>query len=84
MHIMHIPFHFSRYANRAKQIKTKAVVNENPLDKLIRELKEENDKLKAKLAGGLEPSVNPLDPEGIATRFNIQLPSCPNVFPLLI
>ena len=28
-----------RYADRAKQIKTKAVVNENPVDKLIRELK---------------------------------------------
>ena len=28
-----------RYADRAKRIKTKAVVNENPVDKLIRELK---------------------------------------------
>jgi len=28
-----------RYADRAKRIKTKAVVNENPMDKLIRELK---------------------------------------------
>lgn len=28
-----------RYADRAKKIKNKAVVNENPLDKLIRELK---------------------------------------------
>jgi len=27
-----------RYADRAKQIKTKAVINENPIDKLIREL----------------------------------------------
>ena len=27
-----------RYADRAKCIKTKAVVNENPVDKLIREL----------------------------------------------
>jgi kinesin family protein 1 len=28
-----------RYADRAKKIKTKAIINENPLDKLIRELK---------------------------------------------
>jgi kinesin family protein 1 len=35
-----------RYADRAKRIKTKAVVNENGIDKMIRELKEENDRLK--------------------------------------
>lgn len=34
-----------RYADRAKQIKTKAVVNEDPTEKLIRELKEENERL---------------------------------------
>ena len=28
-----------RYADRAKRIKTKAVVNENPIEKLIRQLK---------------------------------------------
>ena len=28
-----------RYADRAKRIKNKAVVNEDPMDKLIRELK---------------------------------------------
>ena len=38
-------------ADRAKQIKTKATVNESPTDKLIRELKEENDKLKKMLEG---------------------------------
>ncbi|GAB1601978.1 hypothetical protein Ahia01_000476400 [Argonauta hians] len=38
-----------RYADRAKQIKNKAVVNENPIDKLIRELKEENELLKKSL-----------------------------------
>lgn len=38
-----------KYADRAKQIKNKAVVNENPQDKMIRELKEENEKLKALL-----------------------------------
>ena len=28
-----------RYADRAKKIKNKATVNENPMDKMIRELK---------------------------------------------
>ena len=41
-----------RYADRAKKIKNKAVVNENPMDKLIRELKEENERLKKAMAGG--------------------------------
>ena len=41
-----------RYADRAKKIKNKAVVNENPMDKLIRELREENEKLKKFLDGG--------------------------------
>ncbi|XP_048735911.1 kinesin-like protein KIF28 isoform X5 [Ostrea edulis] len=41
-----------RYADRAKKIKNKAVVNENPLDKLIRELKEENEKLKKAMESG--------------------------------
>jgi pSer/pThr/pTyr-binding forkhead associated (FHA) protein len=40
-----------RYADRAKKIKTRAVVNESPLDKLIRELREENEKLKRSLEG---------------------------------
>ncbi|XP_062501904.1 kinesin-like protein KIF28 isoform X2 [Corticium candelabrum] len=41
-----------RYADRAKKIKTRAVVNESPLDRLIRELRAENDKLKRQLDGG--------------------------------
>ena len=45
-----------RYADRAKKIKNKAVVNENPLDKMIRELKEENEKLKKFLEGGQLPT----------------------------
>ena len=40
-----------RFADRAKQIKTKAVINESPTDKLIRELREENEKLKKMLEG---------------------------------
>merc|ERR1712176_1432885 len=35
-----------RYADRAKKIKNNATVNENPQDKLLRELKEENAALK--------------------------------------
>lgn len=41
-----------RYADRAKKIKNKAVINENPMDKLIRELKEENERLKKQMEGG--------------------------------
>lgn len=40
-------FHFA--ADRAKAIKTKAVINESPTDKLIRELREENAKLMEQL-----------------------------------
>mmetsp|Transcript_15971 Transcript_15971/g.21775 ORF Transcript_15971/g.21775 Transcript_15971/m.21775 type:complete len:103 (+) Transcript_15971:1012-1320(+) len=38
-----------RYADRAKKIQNKAVINESPQDKIIRELKEENKKLKEAL-----------------------------------
>lgn len=41
-----------RYADRAKQIKCSAKVNEDPTAALIRELQEENEKLKAMLATG--------------------------------
>ncbi|XP_062517829.1 kinesin-like protein KIF28P isoform X2 [Corticium candelabrum] len=41
-----------RFADRAKAIKTTAVVNESPTDKLIRELREENKKLQEMLAKG--------------------------------
>ncbi|XP_013392684.1 kinesin-like protein KIF28P [Lingula anatina] len=41
-----------RYADRAKQIKTKATVNEDPTEKLIRELQEENERLKKMMEGG--------------------------------
>lgn len=35
-----------RYADRAKKIQNKAVINENPMEKQIRELKEENARLR--------------------------------------
>ena len=49
-----------RYADRAKQIKNKATVNESPTDKLIRELREENEKMKLLLEGKLKiiPLIN--------------------------
>ena len=40
-----------RYANRAKNIKNKAKINEDPKDALLREYQEEIKKLKAMLAG---------------------------------
>ncbi|VDN27415.1 unnamed protein product [Dibothriocephalus latus] len=38
-----------RYADRAKQIKTKAVINDKSQDRMIRELMEENERLKNQL-----------------------------------
>ena len=38
-----------RYADRAKKIQNKAVINESVQDKMIRELKSENDRLKEML-----------------------------------
>ena len=35
-----------RYADRAKKIQNKAIINESPQEKMIRELREENEKLK--------------------------------------
>ena len=40
-----------RYADRAKKIKLNAIVNESPQDKLIRELRAENERLKKELEG---------------------------------
>ncbi|KAK2141557.1 hypothetical protein LSH36_1080g00009 [Paralvinella palmiformis] len=45
-----------RFADRAKAVKTVAVVNESPTDKLIRELREENEKLKKLLESGGIPA----------------------------
>lgn len=41
-----------RYADRAKQIKNKAVVNEDPNAKLIKQLRAEIDELKRQMAAG--------------------------------
>lgn len=44
--IQFVPLSFHRYADRAKQIVCKAIVNEDANAKLIRELKEEIQKLR--------------------------------------
>ena len=51
-----------RYAERAKKVRNVAFVNESAQDKKIRELSDENDRLKELLAklsagGGLDPSI---------------------------
>ncbi|GFY16463.1 kinesin-related protein 1 [Trichonephila clavipes] len=42
-----------RYADRAKQIKTVATINEDPTETLIRELRAENDRLKKMIERGV-------------------------------
>lgn len=56
-----------RYADRAKKIMNMAVINESVQDKIIRELKEENDKLKKVLIQAVEKGagVIKLDQLGI-------------------
>lgn len=44
-------FVFIRYANRAKNIKNKPKINEDPKDALLREFQEEIARLKAALGG---------------------------------
>ena len=41
--------YFKRYADSAKKIKNRAVINESETDKMIRNLKEENAKLASML-----------------------------------
>lgn len=50
-------------ADRAKQIKTIAVVNEDPTEKLIRELKEENARLMDAIKAGGIVAAAPSDQE---------------------
>ncbi|XP_047482876.1 kinesin-like protein KIF28P isoform X3 [Penaeus chinensis] len=58
-----------RYADRAKQIKTKATVNEDPTEKLLRELKEENEKLKKMMTGGkIDMDLIDEDGDGVDDR----------------
>jgi len=52
-----------RYADRAKKIKNVAVINESVQDRIIRELKEENKKLKQMLAKIVESGSNTINLE---------------------
>ena len=42
-----------RYANRAKNIKNKAKINEDPKDALLREFQKEIERLKSQITDGL-------------------------------
>eukprot|EP00793_Prasinoderma_coloniale_P000109 PRCOL_00005617-RA len=48
-----------RYANRAKNIKNKPRINEDPKDAMLREFQDEIARLKAQLQGGGAGGVNP-------------------------
>ena len=64
-----------RFADRAKSIKTKAVVNESPTERLIRELREENQRLINELKGGkvvYKESSNEEDRERLKKEFEEQ------------
>ncbi|XP_078380660.1 kinesin-like protein unc-104 isoform X2 [Oculina patagonica] len=60
-----------RYADRAKQILCKAIVNEDPNAKIIRELKEEVSKLKDLL---LKEGYNPDDLQSVLKQGSTHLP----------
>jgi Kinesin motor domain len=47
-----------RYANRAKQIKNKPTINEDPKDAKIREFKDEIARMRALLGDGFDPNAN--------------------------
>ena len=63
-------FHKQRYADRAKNIVCKAIVNEDPNAKLIRELKEEVQRLRELLiAEGIEMNaLHSSNTEGVVQR----------------
>ncbi len=58
-----------RYADRAKKIMNRAVVNESGQEKVIRELKEENEKLKQILMQAARDGVTNID----LSNFNLDL-----------
>ena len=63
-----------RYADQAKKIKNNAVINESEQDKMIRELKEENDKLKSMLKNfNTDNPPDMIGGNGIKRLFNLCL-----------
>ncbi|XP_076811418.1 kinesin-like protein KIF3A [Clavelina lepadiformis] len=61
-----------RYANRAKNIKNKAVINEDPKDALLRQFQKEIEELRKKLAeeggSGSEESEEEVGEDGVVRR----------------
>lgn len=60
-----------RYADRAKKIKNVAVPNENPQERLMRELREENEKLRKMfeaMQGGVMPDADSFKEMGLAQQ----------------
>lgn len=51
-------------ADRAKEIRTKATVNENTSEKILKDLQEENQRLKAMLAENMNSTQRPTDDKG--------------------
>ena len=51
-----------RYANRAKQIKNKPIINEDPKDALLRTFQDEIEKLKAMLKAQVRKVVSTRTP----------------------
>lgn len=72
---------FNSLADRAKRIKTRATVNEDPTEKLVRDLKSENQRIKKELSRGtidphwLKTNMNgrPSNPQGIYSQIIMQL-----------
>jgi kinesin family member 13 len=62
-----------RYADQVKSIKNQAIINETPQEKLIRELKEENEKLKAMLEGKAIPGKSGEETDRIREEFERQI-----------
>ena len=61
-----------RYADQAKKIKNKAVVNEDPNAKLVRELKEELEVLRGTIKSHIVPIISYDDDTGLSF-FALQL-----------
>jgi hypothetical protein len=63
-----------RYADQAKKIKNKAVVNEDPNAKLVRELKEELEVLRGTIKSHIVPIIPYDDDTGLS--FSLLYSSC--------
>ena len=67
-----------KYAERAKKVKNVAVINESAQDKMIRELKSENDKLKQLLMAAAQGgNINGLNPDLLASLGSLGIEAKP-------